>query len=359
MAVNEDTPEDPVSTETLHRSTAQRELAVGATVQREPAGGATALRGPVGGATALREPAAGVTALSDASGDSRSPLRELAPGVVIKDRFLIEELIGKGGMGMVFSALDRLRQEALDPNPRVALKVLNADFRNHPQALVALQREARKAQSLGHPNVVTVFDFDKDADVFFITMELLRGRSLETVVRESRSSGIGRDAALPIIHGIAEGLAYAHRKGIVHSDLKPGNVFLIEDGTPKILDFGIARAIPTAQPNAGPKDVFDAGSLGAYTEAYATQEMLIGGEPHPADDLYALGLIAYELLAGRHPYQGWSAAKARERSLKPAPIKALKRREWHALERCLAYEVGRRPKDATEFIRLFFGVSPL
>lgn len=86
-------------------------------------------------------------------------------------------------------------------------------FERHPDALVALQREARKAQTLAHPNVVTVFDFDRDGSSVFMTMELLRG-ALDTVVREARGAGIGRAAALPIIRGIAEGLAYAHRKGI-------------------------------------------------------------------------------------------------------------------------------------------------
>ena len=131
---------------------------------------------------------------------------------------------------------------------------------------MALQREARKAQTLAHPNVVTVFDFDRDGPTVFMTMELLRGRSLDVVIREVRGTGVGRKAAMPIIRGVAEGLAYAHRKGIVHSDLKPGNVFVLEDGTPKLLDFGIARAVPSA---TAEKAVFDAGSLGAGGEKCA------------------------------------------------------------------------------------------
>src|SRR6185503_3958598 len=100
----------------------------------------------------------------------------LEPGAVIKKRFVLEKVLGKGGMGLVFGAIDRRKEEARDPNPRVALKVLNADFQRHPQAFMALQREARKAQSLAHPNVVTVFDFDRDGDAVYMTMELLQGR---------------------------------------------------------------------------------------------------------------------------------------------------------------------------------------
>jgi len=283
----------------------------------------------------------------------------LAPGAVIKERFVLEELIGRGGMGIVFRALDRSKEIARNPNPHVAIKILNTSFAGHPQALMALEREASKAQSLAHPNVVTVFDFDLVGTTPFITMELLEGSPLEEVIARARPTGVSRAKALPILRGIAEGLAYAHRKGIVHSDLKPGNVFLVEDGTPKILDFGIARAIPAMRAPTSAEDVFDAGSLGAYTESYATQEMIAGSDPSPADDLYALGLIAYELLTGRHPFRGESAAKARELALKPAPIKALKRREWKAVERCLAFEARRRPRDAADFIRIFFGVTPL
>jgi predicted Ser/Thr protein kinase len=280
----------------------------------------------------------------------------LITGSVIKGRFMLEQQIGRGGMGLVFSAIDRRKQEARDPNPRIAIKVLYGDFQRHQDSLMALQREARKAQTLAHPNVVTVFDFDRDGPTVYMTMELLRGRSLDAVIREVRGRGVGRKAAMPIIRGIAEGLAYAHRKGIVHSDLKPGNVFVLEDGTPKLLDFGIARAVPSA---TAEKDVFDAGSLGAYTEPYATQEMVEGADPHPADDVYALALIACELIAGEHPYLRNSAAKARSLGLKPRIPKELTRRECRVIEGALAFERSKRPKDAAAFVSQLFGVTRL
>lgn len=325
------------------------------------------LQMPTGGAAAyaptLKIPQTPQQTLVD-DRPGRGPVEEpvhhgpLRPGSIIKQRFVLDALIGKGGMGLVFAAVDRRKEEARDPNPRVALKVLNSDFQRHPQSFMALQREARKAQTLAHPNVVTVFDFDRDGDVVYMTMELLSGRSMESIVRGARGKGIGRDEALPIIRGIAEGLAYAHRKGIVHSDLKPGNVYVCSDDTPKILDFGIARAVPSATAEENP-DVFDAGSLGAYTEAYATDEMVDGIDPHPADDLYALGIIGYELLTGFHPYQRHSAPNARKLGLKPPPLKGLKRREVQALQRCLSFDRKERPKDAGEFLKLFRGVTAL
>jgi len=282
----------------------------------------------------------------------------LQPGSVLKQRFLLENILGKGGMGLVFAAVDRRKQEARDPNPYVALKVLNSDFAKHPQSFMALQREARKAQTLAHPNVVTVFDFDRDGDAVYMTMELLKGRSLESIVREARGKGNGAAVTMPIIRGIAEGLAYAHRKGIVHSDLKPGNVFIAADGTAKILDFGIARAVPSSVTEEN-KDEFDAGSLGAYTEAYATDEMVVGIDPHPADDMYALGIIAYELVTGFHPYQRHSAPNARKLGIKPAPIKGLKRKQARAIESCLSFERKDRPQNAGEFLKAFRGVTAL
>lgn len=294
----------------------------------------------------------------DATAPEPGHFGSLEPGTVIKQRFVLETLIGKGGMGLVFGAVDRRKLEARDPNPRVALKVLNADFARHPQSFMALQREAHKAQTLAHPNVVTVFDFDRDGDTVYMTMELLKGRSLDAMVREARGKGNSAAVAMPIIRGIAEGLAYAHRKGIVHSDLKPGNVFIAADGTAKILDFGIARAVPSSGTEEN-KDEFDAGALGAYTEAYATDEMVAGVDPHTADDMYALGIIAYELVTGFHPYQRHSAPNARKLGIKPAPLRGIKRKQARAIESCLSFERKDRPQNASEFLKAFRGVTAL
>lgn len=303
--------------------------------------------------TRVREVAAATRLRADTTARPRTVL-EMGEGTVLKDRFVLKREIGRGGMGAVFAAEDRRKVEADDPEPMVAVKVLQPALAGHPAAFIALQRESRRAQELAHPNIATVYDFDREGELVFMTMELLRGAPLDAMIRDN-DLGMERRKAMAIVRGVAQGLAYAHRKGLVHADLKPSNIFLTEEQQPKVLDFGIARAVPGAARTG--KDKFDAGELGAYTEAYATDEMVQGSDPHPADDIYALGLIAYELLTGRHPYQRLGAAEAQKRGLKPRPIAGLPRREWSVIERSLAFTRARRPADAAAFLRALTGLG--
>jgi serine/threonine protein kinase len=282
--------------------------------------------------------------------------REIGPGSVIKDRFVIESVIGRGGMGIVYRARDLRKEETRDRDPYVALKVLGDQFRCEQRMVIALQREARKAQTLAHPNITTVYDFDRDDAIVFITMEVLEGNPLDKVI-SANPTGMDRARAMVIIRGLCLGLAYAHNKNIVHSDFKPGNVFLTDDNRAKILDFGIARAVPVGTfgadrtGKASAETQFDAGELGALTPSYASCEMFEGQEPHPADDVFALAIVAYQLLSGKHPFDFVPAPQARERGLHPTPIKGLKRREWRALQRGLAFKRSDRSAHAAELLK--------
>jgi len=282
-----------------------------------------------------------------------APSSELAPGAVVRDRFVIESVLGRGGMGVVYRAKDKRKEEMRDSDPYVALKVLGGDFARQERMMMALQREARKAQSLAHPSIATVYDFDRDGDRVFITMEVLEGAPLNRVIEE-HPQGLPKARALKAIRGLSLGLAYAHNKGIVHSDFKPGNVFLSADDRVRILDFGIARAAPSGTfggKAASQTTQFDAAELGALTPSYASCEMFEGGEPHPADDVFALAIVAYQLLSGRHPFDFTPALEARRNGRQPQPIKGLKRREWRALKRGLAFERKARSQSAAEFLR--------
>ena len=274
---------------------------------------------------------------TDPSKWGTGPAASMQPGSILKDRYVLETVIGRGGMGVVFKAKDLRREEAQDRNPYIAVKILNDEFRRHPESLKALQRESRKAQDLAHPNIVTVFDFDRDGATVFMTMEFLEGRALDVYTKDATFDGMPLSEAYPLIAGLGGALGYAHAKGIVHSDLKPANAFLTKAGVIKVFDFGIARAAKLPGDKSGEMTLFDPGSLGALTPAYASCEMLDGEEPDARDDIYALACIAYEMLTGRHPFDKRSAAEARDKGLTLKPIKGLSRRNWRGLQRGLAF----------------------
>lgn len=294
-------------------------------------------------------------ATGSTTGPLRSVDRDLQPGDVIKDRFEIVSILGRGGMGVVYKAIDRRKVEAQDRDPHVALKALSRDWRANERMVIALQREARKAQTLAHPNIATVYDFDRDGDLVYITMEQLSGSPMDDFIRD-HPQGLPREQVNRIIRGICLALAYAHNKGIVHSDFKPGNVFLNKGTNPKVLDFGIARAAPVkGVVTASDQTTFDAGELGALTPSYAALEMFRGEPPHPADDVYALAVTTYQLLTGRHPFDNLPAPQAFAAGRKPEPVRGLKRHEWRAIRQGLEFERGNRIGHAEEFLRVYEG----
>jgi hypothetical protein len=270
-------------------------------------------------------------------------------GDVLNDRFVLEERVGSGGMSTVYKALDRRKLEADDRNPYVAVKVLNLEFRSHPQSLMALQREAKKSQSLAHPNIVRVYDFDRDGSTVYMTMEYLSGKSLAQVLRAPDFKGMPQDQAIAILEQIADALKFAHDNGIVHADFKPANVFLTDSGQVKVIDFGIARAFQRPDQVDMEATRFDPGSLGALTPTYASPEMLEHQEVDPRDDVYALGCIAYEMLAGRHPFGRMQATEARDGGLRPERRKGMTRRQWKAISSALAFERDKRTPTVRQF----------
>jgi serine/threonine protein kinase len=283
----------------------------------------------------------------------------LRPGMVVRERFVLVEQLGSGGMGEVFKARDLRREEAHDRQPFIALKVLNKEVSNHPDSFMALQREARRAGTLAHPNVVTVYDFDRDGARIYMTMEYLEGRGLDTYLREECSSGLALEKAWPIIRGVALALEYGHQKRIVHSDLKPGNIFICNDGSVKVLDFGIARVI-NATDGKSEETLFDPGKrLRGLTPAYASLEMWNRESPDPRDDIYALACVTYELLSGKHPYDRLSAKTAVARKLAPQRVEALSRGQWEGLRKGLELRREQRSASVSQFIKPFAPQSTL
>jgi serine/threonine protein kinase len=275
----------------------------------------------------------------------------IALGTRLRDRFILDEVLGVGGMGIVYKGRDLLKVEARDRNPYVAIKVLKEDFKKRPDAFIMLQREASRQQRLAHPNVVTVYDFDRTGDTIFISMELLEGTPLDVFLRTSgRDNGVPFAEAIPLIEGMCAALMYAHEHGIVHADFKPSNCFVMQGGKVKVLDFGIARAMRRPNQSDGDVTVYDGRLLGAMTPAYASPEMAEeSADPDPRDDIYGLACVCYELLTGDHPFDRLSATVARGRKLAPKPVPSLSPRQNRALAHALAFNRDARTPTVREF----------
>ena len=270
---------------------------------------------------------------------------------ILKERFVLTDMLGAGGMGNVYLAKDLMRIEMEDSDPHIAIKVLNDECRKMPGALQSLQREAKKAQALSHPNIVTVYDFDRDGETAFITMEYIDGVELKQHLR--RNKRMPHDKAMYVIERVARGLAYAHQQGFAHSDIKPANIFLGKDDIVKILDFGIAKAFTEATKEK--RNAADDLTEGALTPAYASLEMLEGERVLPSDDVYSLCCMAYEMISGHHPFIGddgrpMPANLAHAIGAKVETIPGLSRRHMKALRKGLAFTRRERFSNAGELI---------
>jgi serine/threonine protein kinase len=275
----------------------------------------------------------------------------IALGSRLRDRFILDEVLGIGGMGIVYRGRDLLKVEARDRNPYVAIKVLREDFKKRDDAFIMLQREASRQQRLAHPNIVTVYDFDRTGDTIFISMELLEGTALDIYLNsDGRDRGVPYAEAIALIEGMCAALMYAHEHGIVHADFKPSNCFVMQGGKVKVLDFGIARAMRRPNQADGTVTVYDGRLLGAMTPAYASPEMAEeSADPDPRDDIYGLACVCYELLTGNHPFDRLSALVARGRKLAPKPVPSLSPRQNRALAQALSFDREARTPTVREF----------
>ena len=264
-------------------------------------------------------------------------------GRVFANRYVIEGVLGDGGMGRVFKALDRYRSELPESNRYVALKILHQKISEQPNLVSNLRREFFFAQSLAHQNIVNVYETDHDGDVAFFTMELLDGELLSEVIDRARPNALDRSYAFSIIRAIGAGLAHAHSRNMVHADLKPQNIMVTRCGEIRILDFGASR--PSARRSHATTDF-----QSSVTPAYACCELLAGKPADPRDDLFALGCVSYELLTGRHPFNRKSSIQARDASLRPARPDRLSDRQWHSLLQALAWGRADRSLAVSEWV---------
>lgn len=268
-------------------------------------------------------------------------------GSVLRDRFMLQEQVTGGSMGVVYKAMDRRLAEAGDDSPWVAVKILSPKLSQNGQALRALQQEAAKGRCLVHPNIVRFVDLDRDEDLYFIVMEWLDGRTLADILDSPDAGSIDTERAFKIVRQIGKALDYAHRCGIVHADVKPGNVMIAPNGDAKLFDFGVAR-VRQKQLDNDPD--FDPGVLGLLTPAYSSMQVLTGEKPVPADDVFSLACLLYRLIAGYRVFGPRNAAEAAEEGMKPQRLENLSDANWRVLKKALSYSRVTRFDSMQDFI---------
>ena len=210
---------------------------------------------------------------------------------VLNDRYQLQQRIGRGGMADVFLAHDLLLDRP------VAIKVLFPEFAVDPNFVERFRREAQSAAGLNHPNIVGVYDWGQYSNTYFMAMEYVQGRTLADILRANGS--VNSQQAAEIASEVAAAIGFAHRNGVVHRDIKPANILVGSNGQVKVADFGIARAM-----NAGTEsNLTQAGSV-MGTATYFSPEQAQGAQPDPRSDLYSLGIVLYEMVAGSPPFSG-------------------------------------------------------
>ncbi len=263
----------------------------------------------------------------------------IEPGTVIDGRYEVLSRIGSGGMADVYLARDELLGR------QVALKLLQHRFAEDQEFVERFRREASSAAGLSHPNVVAIFDRGEWDGTYYIAMEYLPGRSLKTVVREQ--GPMAPAEAIEIVIQILRAAKFAHKRGIIHRDLKPHNVILDEEGRAKVTDFGIARA--------GASDMTLTGSI-MGTAQYLSPEQAQGQPVSETSDVYAVGIVLYELLTGTVPFDGETAVSIalQQVSAEPPPPSARNAAVTPELDAVVARALAKGPQErfasAAEFI---------
>jgi serine/threonine-protein kinase Stk1 len=311
------------------------------------------LESPIDDLLISEEQANNLTYFAFAKGNQAEPL--LAPTKasigalpdVLAGRYHLERLLGAGGMGAVYRARDLLHEQFGDPDPYIALKILSEEFAESPDASALLYSEFALTRRLRHDNVVRAHTFEVDTDCqrAFITMEYMRGLTLDKLLCE-RPLGLPwkelRDIVLPLL----DTLAYAHRRGVLHGDLKPSNVMLSEDGL-RLFDFGLGQAEEGTLPGL---PHLSRERFNAWTPGYAAPELLEGQPLSASADVYGVACVIYELASGKHPFRRLPSTQARDEHLERelhAPAN-LPQQGWQALRTALSFNPAERTITAQQ-----------
>ena len=254
---------------------------------------------------------------------------------MVNGRYRVERSVGRGGMAEVFLAHDTLLDRP------IALKVLFPENATDPAFVERFRREAQAAAGLQHPHIVAVYDWGKVNNTYFIAMEYVSGKTLAEILKDRKQ--LTHTQAADIARDVASALSFAHDNGVVHRDIKPGNILVRGDGVVKVADFGIARAL-----DASTDEALTQTGLVMGTAAYLSPEQAQGAQPDPRSDLYSLGVVMYEMVGGRPPYVGDSSLSVAYQHVHAVPEPLKKLNQFVPLEfeavvaKCMAKSADKR-----------------
>jgi serine/threonine-protein kinase len=261
--------------------------------------------------------------------------------------YKITDKIGEGGMGAVFRGIDVMLER------EVAIKMLRPELSRQPNIVERFRSEAVTLAKLNHPNIATLYSFLRQGDDFFMVMEFVRGETLDSVIRNSGAMACER--AIVLLCQALEGIDHAHRMGIIHRDIKPANIMLTESGTLKVMDFGIARVLGTAR-------MTKQGNIVGTIE-YMSPEQVRGQETDARSDIYSLGILLYEMLTGRVPFQSDSEYDLMKMQIEdaPSPPRVFAAHIPQLIEQAIMRSLAKRPEarfqSAAEFRNMLLSAT--
>jgi serine/threonine protein kinase len=267
-------------------------------------------------------------------------------GTVLLERFVLEQLIACGGTSYIFRARDTWSEpEGGGEQNQIAVKVARPDLEGASESEIMLC-EALTSRHLTHPNIVNVYEYHRDGNIHFVTMELIKGETLAELLTRSPGNTLPAQQAMSIVNAIALALQAAHQQGVVHSDIKPGNILISNQGVVKVIDFSTARV--NSELNNNDSSTFYGSGFHGYTLAYASPETVADKPACANDDVFSLACMTYEILTGKPPYsERNSDASSPDPRIEKS--KNLNLWQWFVLKKGLALRANKRFASVTEF----------